>query len=557
MSHIYIAYHRDDSEFVAGLIRQLEDGGFRVWSDHARLSAETTSWRESIDQAIRDAFALLVVITPAARASEQVNYEWMFALGTDIPVIPVILEPAPLHPRQEILTSVDFTDPGSPPWGKLLRIVYDAYEDDNDPRGRRSSRPTSAPPWRREGPTPMERMRRANASRRDSSPLPPLTGSREQQRQKLLDTLNDDDRDRRQRAAHRLGELGDRSTIPALIKLLRDDEWRVREAAASALAKLDAVAAVPALLETLRQTRPGPFGGGSPNKVVVSALREIGPAGLPVLIDALSDDNMRLRLVIVDLLGEFGDTEAVPALVGALHDPESRVRWRAADALGKMGSHAAVPELLRMLSDSDNDVRISAAWALGQIGHPSALKPLFKMLNNREWRTRWAAAQALWTIGDAAIPGLIARLHNPNDYVRHATIHTLAEIGDPAVEALIATLRVQDWDARWGAASALQTIGAPAVPALIEALNAGDWQAGWAAAETLKRINTREARRAVALWQDNRADRAHPDADPFDADSNDPDDANGDNANGDDSGSDAAHAPQRARPHRNTPPDDD
>ncbi len=502
MSHIYIAYHRDDSDFAARVMRQIEDAGFRVWMDHERVRAEHIRWRESIDQAIRDAFALLVIISPAARASEQVNYEWTFALGTDIPVIPVIYKQAPLHPRQRILTRVDFTETGAPPWGKLLRIIHEAHDEDNDPRGRRyASRSGTVPPWERDRLSPIERARRSRAAQRDSKPFPPMIDSKMEQPHKLLEALESDDRDQRAHAAHRLGELNDRSTIPALIKLLRNDDWRVREAAASTLAKLKAAAALPALLETLRQSRPGPFGSSGPNRVVVDAIREIGPAGIRVLIDALSDDDARLRLVIVDLLGEFGDTDAIPALASALRDPEPGVRSQAADALGKLGSESAVPDLLALLSDSDKDVRISAAWALGQIGHPSALDALLKLLHDREWRTRWAAAQALWEIGAPAVPGLIAKLYEPDEYVRHAAVQALAEIREPAIEPLIRTLGARDWDARWGAAAALQAIGAPAVPVLVETLHSRDWQAGWAAAETLKRINTTEALEAVATWQ--------------------------------------------------------
>ncbi|MCD4687469.1 MAG: HEAT repeat domain-containing protein, partial [Anaerolineae bacterium] len=398
MRHVFISYQRDDSEFVADLIRQIEDAGVRVGSDHERLRAEETGWRESIDQAIRDAFALLLVITPAARTSEQMNYEWTFALGVGVPVIPVVRETATLHPRLEDLQRLDFTNAAVQPWGKLLRAIREAHEGprrrlparsadrfgEPDRAGGGRDRPRERPGERspglrdrterdRSSPFGRERDRR-RAGPRDASLDEVFQSDKrtvdEAQMDKLYQALEGSaDRDYRTRAAHRLGDIGDRAAIPHLIKALRDEDARLREAVAMALAKLKAGAAVPALLETLRRTRPGPFGGGSPNQIVMRAVREIGISGLPVLIDALSDDEPRIRLVVVILLGEIGDSGAVPALTGALRDPESRVRWKAADALGRMGDVTAVPVLVEMLTDTNKDVRIAAAWALGQIGH--------------------------------------------------------------------------------------------------------------------------------------------------------------------------------------------
>ncbi len=68
MGHVFISYQNDDGEFVTDVIRQIEGAGFSVWSDQERLRTGE-GWREAIDQAIRDAFALLVILSPVARAA--------------------------------------------------------------------------------------------------------------------------------------------------------------------------------------------------------------------------------------------------------------------------------------------------------------------------------------------------------------------------------------------------------------------------------------------------------------------------------------------------------
>lgn len=519
MSHVYVAYHPEDEAFAADLIHQVQDAGFEVWADRTRQRRDTEQWRAAIDQAIRNAFVMLVIVTPAARRSEQLNYEWMFALGTDIPVVPVVFKPGDLHPRLHNLESVDFTNKHAQPWGKLLRLIHEAEDEEINREineriaRRREAEPPPQRPSRFGAPesssgerlSPIERLRRAQRTLNDDpfGPMFPRSKDGKPPLEKLLVALTSDDRDRRIRAASELGDTGDRTVIPVLIKTLRDDDWRVREAAAGALARLKAAAAVPALLEALRQMRGGPFSNNAPNKLITQAIRDIGAASVPVLIDAINDDDPRMRLAIVDMLGEIGDTDAIPVLTNALHDPDVRVRWRAAEALGSMGSEAALPHLLAMLKEGSEDARLSATWALGQIGSQAAVDGLIALLHHREWRLRWAAVEALWAIGADAVPALIDQLNDRSEIVRSAAARALAEIRQPAIEPLIAVLSGSLWDARWSAAAALVDIGADAVPALIAALDAPNWQVAWAAADTLKRIGTPEALDAAQSWQEH------------------------------------------------------
>jgi HEAT repeat protein len=496
MGHVFISYQNGDGDFVAELVRQLDGAGFPVWSDSEGLRGGD-GWGEAIDQAIREAFAVIVVLTPAARMSEQIMYEWMFALGVGVRVIVILREPTELHPRLEPLPRVDFSDGSAYPWGKLVRLVQEAR--DNDRRLLSRLRPGERPAFfGAPRPSFLDRARR-----RDPAGEEDFTAGGPDSVSRLIDALDGENAEARISAAQRLGGIGDKSAIPSLIRLLRDDDWNVREAAAQALGRMKAAGAVVGLLEALRVGRPGPF-GASGGPVFMEAIRAIGALAVPVLVDALSDDDPRMRLYIVDLLHQIGEPDAVLALTGALRDPEWRVRWRAADALGRLGSDAAVPDLVEMLSDSSKDVRISAAWALGKIGHGAAVPGLIRLLHDRDWRVRWGAAEALWEIGEAAVPALIATLSEPDEYVRRAAIRALAEIGEAAIPALITALGDANWDVRWSAAAALQEIGDAAVPALVQALNADDWQAAWAAAETLKRIGTPEALDAVEGWREGR-----------------------------------------------------
>lgn len=144
MGHVFISYARKDTRFVEGLRQKLKEANFEVWTDS--VVRPGNDWRQEIDEAIRNAFALLVIITPNARTSEYVTYEWAFALGLGLTVIPVVLKPMALHPRLEFLQHVDFTPRRGEdyPWDRLIDALRAIQDETLNPTI--SARPTALLP---------------------------------------------------------------------------------------------------------------------------------------------------------------------------------------------------------------------------------------------------------------------------------------------------------------------------------------------------------------------------------------------------------------------------
>jgi uncharacterized protein YciU (UPF0263 family) len=88
--HIFISHHGDDGDFADVLKLNLQNADFEAWIDTDRLRVGD-DWRKEIDEAIRSAVALIVVMTPSAKSSEYVTYEWAFAWGAGVKVIPILL----------------------------------------------------------------------------------------------------------------------------------------------------------------------------------------------------------------------------------------------------------------------------------------------------------------------------------------------------------------------------------------------------------------------------------------------------------------------------------
>jgi len=119
---VFISYQHEDADFAELLKFRVKDKGFDSWVDSEDLQAGE-EWQVSIDQAIKGAFALIVIMTPNAQASEYVTYEWSFAWGAGIKVIPVLYKQTQLHPRLKTLQYLDFTNHSTRPWDKLFEAL--------------------------------------------------------------------------------------------------------------------------------------------------------------------------------------------------------------------------------------------------------------------------------------------------------------------------------------------------------------------------------------------------------------------------------------------------
>lgn len=215
MAQVFLSYKHDDGDFAQILRDRIEKAGFAGWIDDNLQAGE--DWREMIDRAIRESMALIVVLSPDAVASEYVTYEWAFALGAGVPVIPVMLKPTPLHPRLDELQFLDFTNRRARPWDLLLERL-EGLGRPSEKKGRSRGKTTKG-----------------------EAELDALRGQ-----------LADKHWDVRAEAVRALGDRRDRAAVPVLARLLAGDRsLRVRAAAAQALGWIGDEAAVPDLIAAL------------------------------------------------------------------------------------------------------------------------------------------------------------------------------------------------------------------------------------------------------------------------------------------------------------------
>src|SRR6516162_32042 len=122
--NVFVSYKHEDVDFAENVMGRLKEAGFQTWTDHKIEAGE--EWRTAIDLSIKNSFALIVIMTPEAKASEYVTYEWAFAWGCGVPVIPVMYKKSELHPRLESLQYLDFTNHNHRPWNDLMEALQEA-----------------------------------------------------------------------------------------------------------------------------------------------------------------------------------------------------------------------------------------------------------------------------------------------------------------------------------------------------------------------------------------------------------------------------------------------
>jgi HEAT repeat protein len=100
------------------------------------------------------------------------------------------------------------------------------------------------------------------------------------------------------------------------------------------------------------------------------ALAEHDKNSVPVFVELLQHEDMYVRIVAAEKLGDLGpDAKSVDALVAALHDDEWRVRMTAVSFLSTMGKAAelALPEIVACLADNESQVQAFAVQTLGRL----------------------------------------------------------------------------------------------------------------------------------------------------------------------------------------------
>ncbi|PJF30449.1 MAG: hypothetical protein CUN51_07970 [Candidatus Thermofonsia Clade 1 bacterium] len=88
---IFVSYSRANTEFARDLYAKLQSLGFTLWRDRSDMEGGADWWRQ-IQEAIENVDTMLLILSPAALASEVVAQEWHYARQKGTRVIPVLAQ---------------------------------------------------------------------------------------------------------------------------------------------------------------------------------------------------------------------------------------------------------------------------------------------------------------------------------------------------------------------------------------------------------------------------------------------------------------------------------
>jgi hypothetical protein len=107
---LFVSYSRRDTAYVSTLIEALRNQGFEVWFDENIRAG--TDWDDTIEAELKKADAVVLILSEASVASDNVKDELSYAIGLGKTINPIKIEECDVPMRLARKQFVDFTSLG-------------------------------------------------------------------------------------------------------------------------------------------------------------------------------------------------------------------------------------------------------------------------------------------------------------------------------------------------------------------------------------------------------------------------------------------------------------
>lgn len=128
--NIFISYSRREVGFIDELVRDLEKQKYDVWLDYRNLIPGTT-WLDQVYKGIQNAEVILLVVSKASLASQNVEVEWRHVLEQKKRIILLIFEAVDLPTELEKYEWVDFRGNYQAGLNELLSQLKKPIQEDH------------------------------------------------------------------------------------------------------------------------------------------------------------------------------------------------------------------------------------------------------------------------------------------------------------------------------------------------------------------------------------------------------------------------------------------
>jgi HEAT repeat protein len=192
----------------------------------------------------------------------------------------------------------------------------------------------------------------------------------------------------RWKAVQALGESRDPRALEPLLGALKDRLPTIRIAALSAVGRLRDRSAIEPVIAMLDDP------DSKVRTSAAAALKKFGKAAHAPMLEAYRGGEARARFVLLSALGRIKTPSISELLIAALDDPQVEIRLEAARVLGVRKDQRAVPRLLQAVEEGGS-YQFFYIQTLGEIGDPRAFEPLQNLLAAPEFMLRREVVTAL------------------------------------------------------------------------------------------------------------------------------------------------------------------
>lgn len=470
MQHVFVSYSHEDNDFAQLLRTQLQNAGIQTWLALDNLKTGE-DWREGIDEAIKQSFAVIVIISPTSNESKYVTYEWALGYGFGIPIIPILYKllsaENTLHPRLETLQYEDFSPKNNRPWVRLVDRLREIYakalqKEQLDPKIQDAIQALTSD-W---DSSRIVRAAEFLGRRKAQSATPQLI------------RLLDEPLEIQKAAIKALGEIGDTTSTEKLIDFVDKEETRLD--AIEALGKIGDTKAAPVLIEQAKSNR---------YRIKFNAISALEKMEMPEVKEFLFDMLLTGSYFCEEDSDDEFDYDSNKIVKNIFHVLANKIDQEDAD------------QLLLLLDEKNNSIVNGSIKLLAELQAKKALIPILRLTRGNSPLIRDSAMSAL----DKLILGfrehldkLASEKHSEQCF---ANDYFYEHFG---IAGLIYALGYPRSNAYWQTALKIEDVVTPVdLPKLIDGLHDTEGRVRGLIAEVIGRKNLRDCQDKLKLLADD------------------------------------------------------
>ncbi|MDQ3280824.1 MAG: HEAT repeat domain-containing protein [Acidobacteriota bacterium] len=249
----------------------------------------------------------------------------------------------------------------------------------------------------------------------------------------IIEQARSADPDARQKAASLVAQSTDERNLPLMFELLGDKDWRVRKTVVDGFVR----DARPDIVEGLIDALADPENAGKRNSATEALIR-IGEAAIEPIVNRLRRENdIDVRLSLVNLIGDLRSPEGFAMLIELL-DAENDINVASSivSSLGKFRDASALPHLMRALRTRDDLwLKFHVVEALGEIGDRAALPAILPLYAEKSLRK--PVLESVGKIADVGTVNFLLKVIAEEEKLNLTALRALVRIAESSKPRIV------------------------------------------------------------------------------------------------------------------------